>query len=122
MAGRGRIAPHIFQVHDAQPPLLGPPLHVVHILDETLQDRLVVHHRKIHDLLADNQHVVATHAALKQELNASHNKLVTHVALKQELDASHNELVVAENIAARARAERDVEVREVLERSVKAEA
>ncbi|KAK8935475.1 hypothetical protein KSP39_PZI013834 [Platanthera zijinensis] len=123
MAGRGRIAPHIFHVHDAQPPLLGPPLQVVHILDEApfhhrlppphvplpaiiaLEDRLAALHHEIHALLADNQHVAAT-----------------HVALKQELDASHNELVVTGNAAARARAERDAEVREVLERSVKAEA
>ncbi|KAK8968460.1 hypothetical protein KSP40_PGU016040 [Platanthera guangdongensis] len=48
--------------------------------------------------------------------------VATHVALKQELNASHNELVVAGNAAARARVEWDAEVRDVLERSVKAEA
>ncbi|KAK8946203.1 hypothetical protein KSP40_PGU013277 [Platanthera guangdongensis] len=69
-----------------------------------LEDRLPAQHREIHVILTDNQHVDAT-----------------HVALKQVLDASHNELDVPGNVAARARAEQDAKVR-VLERSVKAEA
>ncbi|KAK8934654.1 hypothetical protein KSP39_PZI014250 [Platanthera zijinensis] len=82
-----------------------PPLQAIHILDKAQEDRLAAQHREIHALLADNRHVVAT-----------------HVALKQELDASHNKLVVDGNTTAQARAERDTAVREVLERSVKAEA
>ncbi|KAL0922512.1 hypothetical protein M5K25_006502 [Dendrobium thyrsiflorum] len=124
MAGRGRvIRSHVLQLRDGQHPRLGPQPQIVHILDETsllrrlplphapppsiiaLEDRLAAQHREIQVLLSDNQHLAAT-----------------HVALKQELDASCNELRVASAASARAQMERDAEVREVFEQSLKADA
>ncbi|XP_020700984.1 protein FLC EXPRESSOR isoform X2 [Dendrobium catenatum] len=124
MAGRGRVIPsHVLHLRDGQPTRLGPQPQIVHILDETsllrrlplphapppsiiaLEDRLAAQYREIQVLLSDNQHLAAT-----------------HVALKQELDASRNELRVASAASARAQVERDAEVREVLERSLKADA
>ncbi|XP_020583188.1 protein FLC EXPRESSOR [Phalaenopsis equestris] len=124
MAGRGRFIPnHILQLRDVQRLPLGPHPQVVHILDEpallrrlppppaafpsiiALEERLEDQLREIHVLLADNQHLAAT-----------------HVALKQELDASHDELRVASAAAAKVRMERDADVREVLDRSLKADA
>ncbi|KAG0457688.1 hypothetical protein HPP92_022845 [Vanilla planifolia] len=126
MAGRGRLsAAHVLQLRDSQPPLLGlaPPPQVAHLMDGppmvrlvpmlhgphpsiiAVEERLAAQHREIQVLLADNQHLAAT-----------------HVALKQEVDASRHELRHATATAAKVRAERDAEVREVLDRSVKAEA
>lgn len=84
-------------------PALPPQLHPA--AAAALEDRLAAQHRNIQALLLDNQRFAAT-----------------HVALRQELDASRHELRVAAAAAARARAERDAEVRGVFERSLRVEA
>ncbi|PKA55332.1 hypothetical protein AXF42_Ash003970 [Apostasia shenzhenica] len=123
MAGRARVPPHVLQLGDTQPPVLGrPPLPPVPLLDEhlipirvipppgphpaiiSLEEQLAAQHREIQILLSDNQHLAAT-----------------HVALKQELDAAQHELRLAASAAAKTRVERESELREVYDRSVRAE-
>lgn len=69
-----------------------------------LEDRIAIQHREIQALLVDNQRLAAT-----------------HVALKQELAATQQELVALSAAAKAAKAERDAQVREVYERSLKAD-
>ncbi|CAL9769480.1 unnamed protein product [Musa acuminata subsp. burmannicoides] len=120
MAGRGRPA-HALPVRGSPPSLLGrpPPRAAIHPADEpllvrrppvpssilALEDRLAAQHRQIQVLLVDNQQLAAS-----------------HVALKQDLSASKHELRLAAASAAETKAAKDAEVREVYERSLKAEA
>ncbi|URE46462.1 hypothetical protein MUK42_31441 [Musa troglodytarum] len=120
MAGRGRPA-HALPVQGSPPSLLGrpPPPAAIHPADEpllvrrapvpssilALEDRLAAQHRQIQVLLVDNQQLAAS-----------------HVALKRDLSASKHELRLAAASAAETKASKDAEVREVYERSLKAEA
>ncbi|XP_038719801.1 protein FLC EXPRESSOR isoform X2 [Tripterygium wilfordii] len=70
-----------------------------------LEDRIEIQHREIQALLLDNQRLAATHVALKQEL-ALADEDIRHISAA----------------AASVKAERDDEVREVYERSLKMEA
>lgn len=70
-----------------------------------LEDRIALQHREIQTLLLNNQRLAATHIALKQELS-----------LVQE-DLHH-----LSNLAADVKAERDNQVREVYEKSLKLDA
>lgn len=80
--------------------LRGPPPLLPALIDE----RLAAQHHDIQGLLVDNQRLAATHVALKQEL----------AAVQQELQrASHTVGAV--------QADRDVELREVYEKSMKME-
>ncbi|KAJ7959878.1 protein FLX-like 1 [Quillaja saponaria] len=70
-----------------------------------LEDRVAAQHREIQSLLLDNQRLAATHVALKQELAAAEKEL-------RHLSAA----------AADIKAERDAEVREVYEKSLRMDA
>lgn len=70
-----------------------------------LEDRISAQHREIQTLLSDNQRLAATHVALKQELAAAEQEL-------RHLSAT----------AAKVKAERDAEVREVYEKSLEMDA
>ncbi|KAG6761207.1 hypothetical protein POTOM_034408 [Populus tomentosa] len=67
-----------------------------------LEDRISTQHREIQSLLLDNQR----HAA-------------THVALKQEVSLSQQDLRYLSTLAADVKAERDNQIREVYQRSLK---
>ncbi|KAK6935675.1 hypothetical protein RJ641_032705 [Dillenia turbinata] len=87
----------IEELRNPRPPLFQhPPL---------VEDRLVAQHREIQTRLLDNQRLAATHVALKQELAAAHQEL-------RHLSAA----------AATVKAERDADVRDVYERSLKMDA
>ncbi|KAG1338064.1 protein FLC EXPRESSOR [Cocos nucifera] len=134
MAGRSRKPAHVLPLRDQQPPLLGrgpppaaaavlPPHHPAALIDDphfrrlplpvvyppprvlALEDRLASQHREIQALLLDNQRLAATHVALKQELTVCQNEL-------RRTDAA----------AAKINAEKDAQLREVYDRSLKAEA
>ncbi|PQQ06568.1 protein FLC EXPRESSOR isoform X2 [Prunus yedoensis var. nudiflora] len=79
-------------------------LHRLPVLTNTtaLEDRIGLQHREIQSLLVDNQRLAAT-----------------HVALKQDLAAAQHDLRRLSVVAGQAKAERDAEVREVYERSLK---
>ncbi|XP_011024899.1 PREDICTED: protein FLC EXPRESSOR [Populus euphratica] len=70
-----------------------------------LEDRISIQHREIQSLLLENERLAATHFALKQELSLSQQDL-RHFS----------------TLAADVKAERDNEVREVYERSLKLDA
>ncbi|XP_008799793.1 protein FLC EXPRESSOR-like [Phoenix dactylifera] len=135
MAGRSRNRPHVLQLRDQPPPLLGrapppppaaaslPPHHPAALIDDlhfrrlplpvvnppprvlALEDHLAAQHREIQALLLDNQRLAAT-----------------HVALKQELTTCQNEHRRADAATAKIKAEKDAQLREVYDRSLKAEA
>ncbi|PIA30010.1 hypothetical protein AQUCO_05700009v1 [Aquilegia coerulea] len=77
-----------------------PPHHPVFI-----EERLAAQHQEIQGLLGDNQRLAAT-----------------HVALKQELEAATHELQRMAHIADSLHAEKDIQLREVYEKSMKMEA
>ncbi|XVF68456.1 hypothetical protein PTKIN_Ptkin11bG0004500 [Pterospermum kingtungense] len=77
--------------------------HVIH--QHHLEDRIVIQHREIQSLLLDNQRLAANHLALKQDLSLAQQEL-------RHLSAA----------ASNVKAERDAEVREVYERSLKMDA
>lgn len=88
-----------------QPP---PPSHHVsrHSVPlHHLEDRVAIQHREIQSLLLENQRLGAT-----------------HVALKQELSRAQQELRHLSSTAADVKAERDAEVRQVYEKSLKLDA
>ncbi|KAF8402578.1 hypothetical protein HHK36_010665 [Tetracentron sinense] len=70
-----------------------------------IEDRIVAQHREIQSLLIDNQRLAATHVALKQEHAVAHQEF-RHISAA----------------AANIKAERDAQVRDVYERSLKMEA
>ncbi|KAL8129883.1 hypothetical protein V2J09_019038 [Rumex salicifolius] len=70
-----------------------------------IEDRVSAFQRELQLLLLENQRLAATHVALKQELSSTHQDLRHLAAISQKI-----------------KAERDAEVREVLERSIKVEA
>ncbi|KAK7300887.1 hypothetical protein RJT34_11738 [Clitoria ternatea] len=70
-----------------------------------LEDRIDTRHREIQTLLVDNQRLAATHVALKQDLAATQEEL-------RHLSAA----------AAEVKAERDAEVREIYEKSLRVDA
>ncbi|KAH9662064.1 protein flc expressor [Citrus sinensis] len=82
----------------ALPPQHSPSLH-------HLEDRIAIQHSDIQSLLQDNQRLAAT-----------------HVALKQELSLAEQELRHLSSVAASVKAERDAEVRELYEKSLKLDA
>ncbi|XP_022729517.1 protein FLC EXPRESSOR [Durio zibethinus] len=97
MAGRNNLPP---------PSTLTRAITERHIIPHHhLEDRIVIQHREIQSLLFDNQRLAATHVALKQDLTLAQQEL-------RHLSAA----------AANVKAERDAEVREVYERSLKMDA
>ncbi|TXG74464.1 hypothetical protein EZV62_003043 [Acer yangbiense] len=70
-----------------------------------LEDRVAIQHGEIQSLLAENQRLAATHVALKQELSLT-NQDFRHLS----------------STASEIKAERDAEVREVYEKSLKLDA
>ncbi|KAL4333682.1 hypothetical protein GQ457_07G033630 [Hibiscus cannabinus] len=98
MAGRNHLTP---------PSFLNRSITERHIIHQHhhLEDRITIQHREIQSLLLDNQRLAAAHVALKQDL-----------ALAQQ---EHRHLSAA---SANVKSERDAEVREVYERSLKMDA
>ncbi|KAK8551020.1 hypothetical protein V6N13_119515 [Hibiscus sabdariffa] len=78
--------------------------HIIH-QHHHLEDRITIQHREIRSLLLDNQRLAAAHVALKRDL-----------ALAQQ---EHRHLSAA---SANVKSERDAEVREVYEKSLKMDA
>ncbi|XP_061347221.1 protein FLC EXPRESSOR-like [Gastrolobium bilobum] len=70
-----------------------------------LEDRFIARHREIQSLLLDNQRLAAAHVAIKQDLAVTQQEL-------RSLTAA----------AANVKAERDAEVREIYEKSLKMDA
>ncbi|WOL05217.1 protein FLX-like 1 [Canna indica] len=131
MSGRSRMPPHGLkgpprQLHDAPPPpfagrSLGP-IHPAALLEEmregppfgfrggrpphpaVIEEHLAAQHQEIQGLLADNQRLAAT-----------------HVALKQELDAAQHEIHRMSSAAASMQGDKDLQLREAFEKSVKLE-
>ncbi|XP_042434830.1 protein FLX-like 1 [Zingiber officinale] len=134
MSGRSRMPPPHAPVpppphHDApRPPLFaGPgllPIHPAALLEEAgrdgppfglhggrphphpavIEEHLAVQHQEIQGLLADNQRLAAT-----------------HVALKQEVDAAQHEIRRMSHAFSSMQADKDLQIREVYEKSVKLE-
>ncbi|XVF20368.1 hypothetical protein REPUB_Repub11eG0192100 [Reevesia pubescens] len=96
MAGRNHVPPLSSLTRDVT------ERHVIH---HHLEDRITIQHREIQSLLLDNQRLVASHLALKQDLALAQQEL-------RHLSAA----------AANVKSERDAEVREVYERSLKMDA
>lgn len=69
-----------------------------------IEERLAAQHQDIQGLLVDNQRLAAT-----------------HVALKQELEAAQHELQHMAHFADSVRAEKDVQMRDLFEKSVRLE-
>ncbi|KAK9279982.1 hypothetical protein L1049_013666 [Liquidambar formosana] len=123
MAGRNFIPPNALKLREvpvARAPQ--PPPHPAGIDDPRLlhrssvggggrtlpalvEERIALQHREIQNLLLDNQRLAAT-----------------HVALKQELAVAQQELRHLSSAASNVKAERDAQVREVYEKSLKMEA
>ncbi|OVA18933.1 hypothetical protein BVC80_1227g8 [Macleaya cordata] len=128
MAGRNRGPPHphagLPPVHEPPPFArgLGPMPHPA-LLEEmrdaqfgrgprpllphpaVIEERMAVQHQEIQGLLVDNQRLAAT-----------------HVALKQELAAAQHELQRMAHIAGSMHPEKDIQFRELYEKSMKMEA
>uniref|UniRef100_A0A7C9EXV6 Protein FLC EXPRESSOR n=1 Tax=Opuntia streptacantha TaxID=393608 RepID=A0A7C9EXV6_OPUST len=98
MAGRQRGPPPI-TMEDHRILRRAPPPAAV------LEERIAFQHREIHSLLVDNQRLAATHVALKQELAMADQEV------RQLAAAAH-----------KVREERELEVKEVFEKSLKVEA
>lgn len=81
------------------PRQLPPPPHPA-----IIEERLAAQHQDIQALLLDNQRLAAT-----------------HVALKQELEATQHELQRADHFARSMHPEKDMQMRELYEKSVKME-
>ncbi|KAE8808881.1 protein FLC EXPRESSOR [Hordeum vulgare] len=125
----GRRGPHIMNLHDSGPPLLGrapqhqqpgddrgePPhgalLHLPrggpaqHPAVAALEDRIVARDRDIQEFLVDNQRFAAT-----------------HVALQQQLISAQHELRAVSIAGTRARMEREAEVCAIAEQAARIEA
>ncbi|KAF7833798.1 protein FLX-like 1 [Senna tora] len=69
------------------------------------EDRIALNHHEIQSLLVDNQRLAST-----------------HVALKQDLTATQQELRLLASSVANVKAERDIEVRQIYEQSLKMDA
>ncbi|MBA0719938.1 hypothetical protein Golax_007583 [Gossypium laxum] len=98
MAGRNHLTPPLSLTRSIT------ERHIIH-QHHHLEDRIAIQHREIQTLLLDNQRLAAAHVALKQDL-----------ALAQQ-ETRH--LTAA---SANVKSERDAEVREVYERSLKMDA
>ncbi|KAJ6819988.1 putative protein FLX-like 1 [Iris pallida] len=117
MAGRSRLPPYVLHHEDRPSPPHLRHHHLPHFSHHhhhhhqhpasvvvVLEDRLAAQHRETQNLLLDNQHLAAT-----------------HVALKQELTSSRLNLRVAADSVARTKADGDAKVRKVYERCMKVE-
>ncbi|CAK9164161.1 unnamed protein product [Ilex paraguariensis] len=121
MAGRNHLPPNALNLR--QLPLARAPSHSTLIDDPRLlrrvaapapppqahpaviEEHIAVQHREIQNLFLDNQRLAAT-----------------HVALKQELVAAQQEIRHLSGAATTVKADRDAQVREFYERSLKFEA
>ncbi|MBA0822804.1 hypothetical protein Goarm_019584 [Gossypium armourianum] len=103
--GLGPMPPHPVLLDEIREPqfVLGPRGFPPH--PAIIEERLGVQLQEIQALLADNQRLAAT-----------------HVALKQELEAAQHELKQMSHYADSLRAEKDVQMREMYEKSVRLEA
>ncbi|XP_059660915.1 protein FLC EXPRESSOR [Cornus florida] len=123
MAGRNHLPPNALKLremsfsrasHHGHPVLIEDP-RAIHRLQihphesrphpALVEERIAVQHRDIQTLLVDNQRLAAT-----------------HVALKQELAVAQQELLHLSAATAEVKGDRDAQVREVYERSLKMEA
>ncbi|GAB2274271.1 hypothetical protein Dimus_009037 [Dionaea muscipula] len=95
---RGHPPPSIL-IEDPRLRRVPPPAAII------IEERISAHQREIQALLIDNQHLAATHVALKQDLSLVQQELRHLAAAAQEV-----------------KNERDAEVRQVYERSLKFEA
>ncbi|XP_044481073.1 protein FLX-like 1 isoform X2 [Mangifera indica] len=99
--GLGPMTPHPALLEEMRESQFGmgpralPPHPVI------IEERLAVQHQDIQSLLADNQRLAAT-----------------HVALKQELEVAQHELQRMAHFAESLRADKDVQMREVYDKSV----
>ncbi|KAA8549459.1 hypothetical protein F0562_001143 [Nyssa sinensis] len=125
MAGRNHLPPHALQLREV--PLGRAPLQGHHAL---IEDRRGLHRVPIpyssaagrpHPALVE-EHLANQHRDIQSLLIDNQRLAATHVALKQELAAAQQELRHLSAVAADVKAERDAQVREVYERSLKMDA
>lgn len=109
MAGRHRLPPNAAIYHHPPPPHAAtiprgahppPPASLI----AALEDRIAAQHRDIRQLLADNQQLAAS-----------------HVGLKKDLVASRQDLRLLADSAVRSKSEADTDVRDLYDRSLRAE-
>ncbi|KAJ8751187.1 hypothetical protein K2173_016368 [Erythroxylum novogranatense] len=109
MAGRHHLPPNSSKLREAVPPSRlaaeDHRRHHHHHPSIVLEDRISIQHREIQTLLHDNQRLAATHVALEQELALAQQDL-------RQLSA----------VSVGVKAEKDAQVRELLEKSLKLEA
>ncbi|KAJ6816108.1 protein FLX-like 1 [Iris pallida] len=102
----GPPPPHLHHPHHPHHPSERPRgFPHPHSAAAMIEERMAAQHEDVQVLLVDNQHLAAT-----------------HVALKQELAAAHHELRRASAAAGGLRVDRDAHLRELYERSLKMEA
>lgn len=105
MAGRNYIPASALNLRSDDLPAVRPHRRLTPADLRLIEDRIATQHREIQTLLLDNQRLATSHVALKQEV----------IAAQQDL----RRLVATSAIV---KAERDAQVREVYERSVKLQA
>ncbi|MCL7028716.1 hypothetical protein MKW94_018084 [Papaver nudicaule] len=106
--GRGGMPPHpalLEEMRDAQYGRGPPPPRSLIPHPAVIEERLAVQHQEIQGLLVDNSRLAAT-----------------HVALKQELSSAQYELQRMSHVAGSMHSEKDIQLRELYDKSMRMEA
>lgn len=102
--GLGPMPPHPALLEEMRESQFGMGPRALHPHPMIMEERLAAQHQDIQGLLADNQRLAAT-----------------HVALKQELEAAQHELQRMVHYADSFRMDKDVQMREMYDKSVRLE-